>query len=405
MQKKPLKAYLDISSTSPYIFLLLFIFAINISIAAVYIALFLILPAFIYRVITRTPQLPELPRFFWFALVFTAASLLSTVFSSDPITSIKDNRDLLNFLLIPYLTLILISLKRVKWALGTLFASSVLASIVGLFTTVQRMLNSQEAISLDSRLKGFTSHWMTYSGLLMLSFIFFLVYQHSETNKTTRKVIIGGLVIMAFPILLSQTRSVWVGIVVSLTLYLLSFNWKRVLVLIPLILIIYGLSPQSIQSRIKSIVDTNSPSNRDRIHMVYTTWEIFKEFPWTGVGANNIEAAYHQYRHPDAIQNNMHLHNNFMQILAERGLVGLLTLVILFFVIAWDLFRMSRRLEHRESATMARAAFFAFIAFVVAGFFEYNFGDSEIFFLLFTLITLPFLPFLSQTNDKKTIET
>ena len=160
----------------------------------------------------------------------------------------------------------------------------------------------------------------------------------------------------------------------------------------------YGLSPQSIQNRVQSIFDTHSPSNRDRIHMIYTTWEMFKDFPWTGVGANNIAAAYHQYRHPDAIQNNMHLHNNFMHILAERGLIGLSALILLFFFIGWDLYGLSRREQPPEGTAISKAAFYSFLAFLVAGLFEYNFGDTEMIFLLLSFITMPFLaPFRSHT--------
>jgi len=372
--------------------MLLFLFALNVSIAGAYIALFLLLPAFMYRIGRHRLSLPEQPRFFWFTLVFAGATLISTAFSTDRVASIKDNRDLLNFLIIPMLTLILFSARRIQWALATLFGSTVLASIVGLFITLQRKLNNQEAISLDNRLKGFTSHWMTYSGLLMLSFVFFLVYQHYESNKTVRKAIIGGLAVMAVPIILAQTRSVWVGIVVSITLFLLSFNWKRILVFIPIILILYVLSPQPIQERIRSITDINSPSNRDRIHMTYTAWEIFKEFPWTGLGANNVAAAYHQYRHPDSTQDNMHLHNNFLQILAERGIVGLAAFLILFGFILLDLLKASKGEKTEKSSVIAKASLFSLISFLVAGLFEYNFGDTEICFLLLFFITLPFLP-------------
>jgi len=34
---------------------------------------------------------------------------------------------------------------------------------------------------------------------------------------------------------------------------------------------------------------------------------------------------------------------------------------------------------------------FAFVGFLVAGLFEYNFGDSEIKFILFYFLCLPFL--------------
>jgi hypothetical protein len=37
------------------------------------------------------------------------------------------------------------------------------------------------------------------------------------------------------------------------------------------------------------------------------------------------------------------------------------------------------------------AVLFAFVGFLVAGMFEYNFGDSELKFMLFFFLSLPFL--------------
>jgi O-antigen ligase len=353
----------------------------------------------LFHFFSSRPRLPRQPRFFWYALVFAGATLISTFFSIDPKLSLKDNRDLFLFLIIPIMTLILNSVKRINWALTVLFLSSVFVSIVGVFITIQRILNQEEAISLDHRLKGFMSHWMTYSGLLMMTFVFFLVYQHYERNGLRKKIILASLVLMTVPIVLTQTRSIWVGIAVSVTLFLLSFNWKRILILIPLVLIVYVLVPKSIQDRVRSIVDVNSPSNRDRIHMVHTAWGMFQDHPITGVGANNVQSAYPQYRHPQAIQDNMHLHNNILQILAERGLIGLIALLLFFTIIAWDLIRAVRKSSSDPGyGGIARASLYAFVSFLVAGFFEYNFGDTEIRFLLLTLITLPFVT-AWQTGD------
>lgn len=391
MQKESFKTFFDISGKSSLFLFLVFIFAINVSIAGAYICLVLLLPAVVVHFSTHRPCLPRQPRFFWYALIFSAATLVSTFFSINPRLSLKDNRDLLLFLLVPIVTLVLNSVKRINWTLTVLFLSTVFVSIVGVFITIQRLLNHEAAISLDHRLRGFMSHWMTYSGLLMMSFVFFLVYQHYERNRLRKKIILAGLLIMTVPIILTQTRSIWVGIMASVTIFLLSFNWKRILILIPLILIVYVLVPKPIQDRIRSIVDVNSPSNRDRIHMIHTSWEMFKDHPITGVGANNVAVKYPEYRHPDAIQDNMHLHNNILQMMAERGIIGLITLLLFFITALWDLIKRTSRQSGVESPGIARASLYAFLSFLIAGFFEYNFGDTEIRFLLFTLMTLPFL--------------
>ena len=101
---------------------------------------------------------------------FALFTLVSTVFSIDWTNSLTDNRELIVFLLIPLYAVIINSHRRLKITLATMLASAVISALVGLFNAVTR------GISLDHRLTGFTSHWMTYAGLLMCTFIYFFVF-------------------------------------------------------------------------------------------------------------------------------------------------------------------------------------------------------------------------------------
>jgi O-antigen ligase len=148
-----------------------------------------------------------------------------------------------------------------------------------------------------------------------------------------------------------------------------------------------------------SIVDLKDNTNLDRIHMVYTGIEIFKHYPLTGVGANNIESIYPKYQHPDAEHSNPHLHNNFLQILAERGIFTLIGLTMAFFSI---LFSLMKKVKHSlgYDKTIALGALFVFVGFLISGMFEYNFGDTEIKFILFYFLSIPFLKLKDSPDDK-----
>jgi len=85
---------------------------------------------------------------------------------------------------------------------------------------------------------------------------------------------------------------------------------------------------------------------------------------------------------------NPHLHNDFLQVAAERGLPALA--VWLWFITAvvrdnWQRFRASPRFERYLSAGGLAAT----AALLTAGLFEYNFGDSEVLMLFLILITVP----------------
>ena len=136
--------------------------------------------------------------------------------------------------------------------------------------------------------------------------------------------------------------------------------------------------------------------------MVHTGINIFKDFPLTGVGANNVEKVYPIYKHAKATQINPHLHNNFLQILAERGIFALICLITAFVSIFINLV-----IKIKKSIGFERiintGVLFVFIGFLISGMFEYNFGDSEIKFLLFYFLSIPFLT-LQEKNNAHTEE-
>jgi O-antigen ligase len=88
-------------------------------------------------------------------------------------------------------------------------------------------------------------------------------------------------------------------------------------------------------------------------------------------------------------RSNVHLHNNLIQIAAERGIPTLLSWLAF---IAWCFFSLLGFLKKRDSTVFlfAAAAGASLLALFTAGLFEYNFADSEIAVLFLYLITVPF---------------
>ncbi|NIM12867.1 MAG: hypothetical protein GTO45_12160, partial [Candidatus Aminicenantes bacterium] len=166
---------------------------------------------------------------------------------------------------------------------------------------------------------------------------------------------------------------------------------------VPALIIIILVLPNSVKNRIVSTFDINNATNKDRFYMVVTGIDIFKNHPLTGVGPDNVKKVYDRYKPPEAELSNPHLHNNFLQVLAERGIFALICLVAAFVFIIIQLIKKIKNSIGLEK-TIAAGALFVFIGFLVSGLFEYNFGDSEIKFLLFYFLGIPFI---GLTNEKK----
>jgi len=368
-----------------------FLFLIPFSIAACYF-FFILLSLQLILYLFRPHRPLDLPPFFPYFMVFAGLTLLSTLFSINKLASIKDNRELLIYLLFPIFSLVLNSEQRIRRALAAVFVSALLSAVSGLFQVLFL------GITLSDRLKGFTSHWMTFSGLLMLSFLFFsitLIFSENSKKKTYGLLLLVPLVAA---IAFSLTRSVWVGTALALCAVLLIKKPRLLILAAPLGLVVFLLMPAAVQNRIISIIDPQETTNLDRRYMVHTAWRIWIDHPLTGVGADNIPEVYERYLHPQADKTNVHLHNNLLQILAERGVFTMLALLIALIAVGFYLCRIARRGPPQRRIT-AWGSLAVFIGFFVAGLFEYNFGDSEIQFLLFFFLALPFLP-LEEGHDK-----
>jgi O-antigen ligase len=151
---------------------------------------------------------------------------------------------------------------------------------------------------------------------------------------------------------------------------------------------LFAVAPDRITDRMMSVFDLQDPTNRDRLAMMRTGTAMIADHPLTGVGPNMIPRVYERYRDPAAVQAiNPHLHNVPLQIAAERGLPALVFWVWFVVSLCAGAYRVFRSGRHRVSSACALAAVAAMLA---AGFFEYNFGDSEFLMLFLVLVTLPF---------------
>lgn len=381
-----MKQSIDILNDFYFYLLLSFLFLINFSIAGCYLIFSVLAIVFIVFCI-KNNKFPECPGFFKYFLLYILFTLISTIFSLNPLVSIKDNKELVIFLLIPIFILMINSKKRLIYSIFTVLISSLISSLLGIYTTLK------QGSSLDHRLKGFTSHWMTYSGLLMLAFVFFFIYFFYERIKKKKLFIFISLISILASVLFSLTRSVWIGIIVSISAFIIYYKPKVLYFAIPIVVVLVIVLPKPVQNRFYSIFDMNNATNKDRIFMYETGFNIFKKYPLFGIGANNLNINIYRENMPEEAKNiNPHLHNNFLQILIERGIITLISLILGFISIFINLIKKIKNSLNLEKI-VSIAGLFVFISFIVAGLFEYNFGDSEIKFLIFYFLSIPFLTF------------
>ena len=118
---------------------------------------------------------------------------------------------------------------------------------------------------------------------------------------------------------------------------------------------------------------------------------MIRDHPLFGVGPERIHTEFPRYYQGSDLNSFYygHLHNNILQIAAERGLLCLAAFLWLIFAIYADLIRMLK-VTDLNRRWIALSAIAALTGFIVAGFFEYNFGDSEVLILLLFIVSLPY---------------
>ena len=330
-------------------------------------------------VVWRERRLPQVPPFFVPLLVYAALTLVSAAMSSDPRASFWDSRQLFLLLLVPVVARFARG-DRAAMVINVVIALGAAGAVVGI---VQFAMFGFD--DLSKRPVGTLSHYMTYSGVLMLvtgAAISRLLFHRGEW-------IWPAIAVPALVVALGATyaRNAWVGVFVAVVCLLALKNWRLIIIAPVAAVVLLALAPAGIRQRAFSMFDLNDPTNRDRRAMLKVGAGMVQDHPFFGVGPEMIQREYPQYRPPDAVNpTNPHLHNVPVQIAAERGLPALAVWIWFVVVALRDLLKQVR---HGPARSVAAAGLAAVIGMLAAGLFEYNFGDSEFLMLFLGLITLP----------------
>jgi O-antigen ligase len=352
--------------------------AMQLSIAAAQILLTIAVAAWLASHLVRSERL-EAPSFFWPLVVYAGLTLVSAGFSLDPEVSFTDSKQLVLLMLVP-LTYDFARGARANSVLSIVLTIGAASAFYGIVQYA--VLNFD---SLGQRPSGTLSHWMTYSGTLMLVICAATARLLYGTSGRLWAAFVMPALLVALS--LTLTRGAWVGVAVGAAVILLSKNF-RLLALIPIVIVTGLLLAPEFRVRVYSIFDPKDLTSRDRFAMLQAGAAMVRDYPLTGVGPNQIERAYPNYRVADAVKpTNPHLHNVPMQIAAERGLLALGAWLWFVVSAAVGLFNLLKKSRHKS---LAAAALGGMAAMLAAGLTEYNFGDSEFLMLLLVIITLPF---------------
>ncbi len=291
---------------------------------------------------------------------------------------------------------------RPRSFLGHYMTASGVITIL-LIVAAERILTMPRPLEVSRRSLGLCAAVMAVAGLVMFAYLAGVVPTEVERLAILAVALIAGrrgwqgrawpdpslsnaLALMIAPIgglalILSRTRSAWIGVVTGLAV-LAWMKKPRLLLFLPGVLgLALLLSPRTIIDRL-TVTDASS---RDRYYMWQAGLDMIMDKPIFGQGTGMILEVYPKFRWQGAPNPNApHLHNNFIQIAAERGLPCLVFLGWILFLLGREAWRV------RGSSRTGPLVLAALSATLASGMFEYTLGDSEVLMLILLLSALPF---------------
>lgn len=162
-----------------------------------------------------------------------------------------------------------------------------------------------------------------------LSFII-LCFCRNRVLKT------GGLISFALLIpclIVNEARAAWVAVVISMLIVSFFKNRKiAYYLLIGFIISLLFSSPQLLH-RVSTTFDPMTWG--ERVPLWNIALAMFSDFPLFGVGLGMNEKLFSQYWEPSALFSQFRywdVHNNYLEIASEAGIIGLISLVWIFIV-------------------------------------------------------------------------
>ncbi|MBN1899036.1 MAG: O-antigen ligase family protein [Spirochaetes bacterium] len=323
-----------------------------------------------------------------FILILLAGFILSSIFSIQPVKSLRANHNVWLFSML-WLFFNNTDMDQAKKVLRILLITSILMGIYGLFQSVTGIDLWRNAVKpygmhLYGAVGGFGLH-LTYGGYQMMTALILLaisLFGLNEMKGSTKVLVIVSTVILILSVVASFARTAWMGLFAGMIFLGIAgfFTGARktswiILGALALIIILI-LSSWDMRQRFYQIFLDLKQSARTQL------WggslEMIKDHPIFGVGSGMFKSHFLKYR-PDYVGSYGHTHNDWLAIYLRGGLVGFAGFVLMYVFYFKNMIRCSIVAYKNDKLKFSLCLGFmaAIISFMVAGWGQNYFTDSE----------------------------
>lgn len=339
-----------------------------------------------------------------FILLYVFFEILSRFFAVYPEGAFANLKRLLLFLIF-FVSIIEITDKKSLYRI--LFTNIFLIALISLFELGQYIYKFSELISRMSfseiRIDYF-NYPLTTAEIKMMSLLSVFPLLFIKYNfKVEKKYLILLLIPVFVSMILTQSRNVLLATFVCFVIFGIILNRKFLYSMIIIIVLAYFILPSGYVDRIKSIADINHPSNASRLNMWNVGLRMFADHPLTGTADSHILEIYETYKKPEYQSEGVHLHSNFIMILATTGIFGFIAFILMFTFMFIKQIKIYRKENNDTDRMLILGSLLVMISFQISGIFEWSFGDHEVMTVFFFLISVPFVIFKLNSPDKSSL--
>lgn len=287
-----------------------FIFPIQVAI------FLLVLLLFIYLVNTNKFK----PNFYILSLILFLITCCLSYINADFKVNVRDYIIILSSAMMAGFCF---SFLSVEWKKKVLFVPLFISLWLAMILFTRFITNPQGFFYGDDFYESMALNINIIAGFLALIYPLFFIFIKEQKNT---KVFIAMMLFVLFAIFLTKCRIVVLLSTISTIIFLFEYRknkFIKVLIVLSIVLLISGIG-------YISFLKMASNSVADRIIWWKTAYLIFKENIFFGCGLGNYMTLFKAFR-PELVIGTLYAHNIFLELLAEIGIVGLLSFVVLLF--------------------------------------------------------------------------
>ena len=319
------------------------------------------------------------------------------------------------FILFLYLLLYVLPEEKSRFTLIKSFIIfSLLIAVTGFLQILKIFSATKYSIDAIYSITGNFAQKNIFSEVLFITFAF-CVYGIAVMDKIWKRLAITGSLLTLLLIAFLMTRAIWaaffIALIFTVVLYLIYVNKNqlggKIKSGLRYVVIIFGIvvigvvafsvldKNKTLQHQITNAFDFKQGNTYHRLNLWKKTIALAEKHPIVGVGAGNWRIEILQYDLQVTTDKGRIMpdrtHNDYLQVLAENGIIGLTLFLLLFVILLYFCIRTLQKAEHFQDSIFSLILFFALLGYMIDS--SFAFPRERIELQIFLNIIFAFIVF------------